>query len=649
MGKSKVKKRQKNRDRPTGLESVNELEAEESEIGEAESACGGGAIAGFIEKLQSASVEERECGCATIANLVCQKGAAGKLMKQNIVKILGPLMIDENLGVRQGAVGTLRNLSTMEAEDVCPKMVADDVMTPLITLFKQYEANWSPGKTSDKKVDVRTDIFHQAMHLLWNICENSEIAVNILNQSDLIETLVPCLQSSVYGLPLAVTTAQCLHTISENNTHAVQQMLKLKADDTLQSIMGSPHEDGEQLLLRTLSAGTLYNMRCVEKSTNISSVEEIMGVVSEVLTQDVVSQIVAAVQLTPDTQKEEVSRSPDSGISSPEENQYVKYENMVQDVEHSILAQQLALEIAANLCCSEDEEEAWEDLDSSDASSEELFNEEVEDMDQADIVSPLSVPSEIHSAILSHRLIDVVMEKTAMLEPDIHEHLTKTDSGQNVLKKFADSQSKALLCINNLVTGVDLTGLGGLDRLESIWTHLSQLALNKHVLKNLALLEATTSAMRATIQILANNKSNKFNEVSASDLQFLFDMGQQCNMAAVRANVIRIISTIGCLLVTRDPLSPLLRNIGVFLIVTSMKDAELWVIAESLDATFDVFGEDNTKSIELEISLLEKLKSLAPILKTKINQQKHKLGEHLPIIQTARTNLIRFIKYKQTH
>ena len=42
------------------------------------------------------------------------------------------------------------------------------------------------------------------------------------------------------------------------------------------------------------------------------------------------------------------------------------------------------------------------------------------------------------------------------------------------------------------------------------------------------------------------------------------------------------------------------------------------MVAESLDAIFDVFGPDETDPILKEIGLIAKLKVLAPILKRKV-------------------------------
>ena len=63
----------------------------------------------------------------------------------------------------------------------------------------------------------------------------------------------------------------------------------------------------------------------------------------------------------------------------------------------------------------------------------------------------------------------------------------------------------------------------------------------------------------------------------------------------------------------------LAQGIGVFLLEVACKDGELWVVAESLDALFDVFAEDHVDVVAKEIELLQKLRSLVPVLKTKVS------------------------------
>ena len=66
------------------------------------------------------------------------------------------------------------------------------------------------------------------------------------------------------------------------------------------------------------------------------------------------------------------------------------------------------------------------------------------------------------------------------------------------------------------------------------------------------LLEATTSAMRAVIQKLAQLGSHKFAEVSVADVQFLVRLAEGA-ASSVQIHVMRIVATIALLLAKAQP------------------------------------------------------------------------------------------------
>ena len=68
-----------------------------------------------------------------------------------------------------------------------------------------------------------------------------------------------------------------------------------------------------------------------------------------------------------------------------------------------------------------------------------------------------------------------------------------------------------------------------------------------------------------------------------------------------------------------DDMDLCLQSIGVFFLEMATKDNKLWVVAEALDAVFDVFAEDHIDPIVKEIGLIDKLRALAPMLKVKVS------------------------------
>ena len=109
---------------------------------------------------------------------------------------------------------------------------------------------------------------------------------------------------------------------------------------------------------------------------------------------------------------------------------------------------------------------------------------------------------------------------------------------------------------------------------------------------------------------------------------------------------------IGLFSVTRGASSPTSQEtalcIGQFLLESCARDTSLRVAAEALDKIFDMFAEDDTDNLALQLGLVQKMKAVLPGFKVKMSQQRKSLGEeHYPIAQMAKQNLVRFIKYKE--
>lgn len=659
MGKTKQKKFRAPKPKPTGLPSVKdcEKEFEEGLLVEPSASCSNGSVdestLNIFEKLGSPNEEDREWGCTSVASLVSQPANISVLLENNVVKILGPLILDNSLQVRHKALGALRNLSVDGGVEACEEMIRRDILTPLVALFQQYGQGWLPEQpTGKRKVQLKSDIFTEATHVLWNLCEASEEAVNAFNKENLISYLWPCLQHSVYGLPLAITVAQCLHTVTEDNNE-LKNVCKERALTELQSLMSAPTDTPELVLLKTLHTGIVVNLYGTELSTAPGNVvSAIISSVSDVLAIDAVS----ALQSSINELQEDIKRSLEGGQTEQKEKVLMETENnnfseKASNIKNILAAQQVSLEIITNLCCSDDDE--WEDMNSSESSSDEI-NQDIEMEDEPcvnNFISPLCVPSEIHSSIVKNDIFTKVLNKSQPLDmtqlnfASFEKQLTKSD----IYKSFDRLQNHGLLCINNLVSSLEPDDLGGIDNLHNVWQGLTQLSTTHSVIQKPSKLEAVTSALRAVVQKLAELESPKLSSVTPNDLQFLFEMGQQCQQNEVRVHTIRIISTIGCLLAKKLEPHSMLKNIGMFLLEIICKDGDLWVVAEALDSLFDVFGEDHLDPVVREIHLVERLKQILGPLKAKINSTKHTLGEHYPIVSTAKTNLIRFIKYKTTH
>ena len=68
------------------------------------------------------SSEERECGCASISIIGRSPEAADAFIEKKLLRIVAPLMLDENVSVKHAAIGALRNVSSIRP-DICDQMI----------------------------------------------------------------------------------------------------------------------------------------------------------------------------------------------------------------------------------------------------------------------------------------------------------------------------------------------------------------------------------------------------------------------------------------------------------------------------------------------------------------------------------------------
>lgn len=662
MGKVKKKKFSAPKPRPTGLPSVGECEAEVELQGEID--VNSATIQTIVEKLQSPNEENRECACTSIAGLVSNPSTLAAFLKLNVIKIIGPLVLDHSWDIRHRALGALRNLSVDGGEDVCQEMVAKDILTPVLALVQQFgSGDQFTATDNQRRKTMICETYAHAFYLLQNLCENSTQAVTTFSNEQLIPVICTILDSECSTDDLKLAVVEFLHTVTEDNATIYQQQLV----ERVQRIMSLPADSSINVLIRILASGVLVNLEGSQLSTAHGDlVLPIVTAMSDVLAMNLAAMVQndegrTSIQtdsvtdcVAPGTQSAAVSDSMKPAAESNTDSDSEKLPEVTSatdrkfsDVKNLLKAQKVALEVVANLCCSDDDE--WEDLDSSESSCEETAEDVAMDEGvdaENSSVEPLCVSTELHTAYVTCGIVEKVLGAAQPLET---EQLQVLRSHKYIQKSFQSKQTHALLCLNNLVSALPTEALGGNQKLYTVWQGLLKLSTTQNSIEDKELLEAVTGAMRAVIQKLAEADPSKFQDVHSGDLQFMYEMSTKCLWPEVRVNAVRIVSTIGSILAQNTNPHPLLKDIGVLLLEVVCKDSDLWVVAESLDSIFDVFGEDHVDPVLKEIGLVEKLKTVAPALKSKIQQNKKSLGEHYPVISTARANLVRFIKYKMTH
>ncbi|XP_077503007.1 HEAT repeat-containing protein 3 [Amblyomma americanum] len=639
MGKAKTKKHISRRNNPTGMPSTHDIEEDgELQDGNATSS----SVDDLPDMLQGGNAEERECAACIMANFAKDPATCESLLTASIVRTAAPLLLDKNHAVRHSIAGALRNISAINHE-ACNALIDFDVMTPLVGLLKEYNSPWQPAE-SQEKIDSKTEVFFEAVNLLWNLCESNETSVSIFNHERLWTVLLPCLNVEKYGTKIATAVGHCLHTVSEDNAELAESMSGFKASS---GIFQTLSQEPGIALFQVLSAGILINITEAQKVPLAPALLSIISVLANALSLPVLDNIKMLAAKVAELEEPAEKKNMDTHVVEEKEKDH---EKILASILDGLMAKQTALEILSNLCCGEDGgngDDDSEDVsdDSSDVSDGDMETEETS------AIFPLNISCEFHEALVGQNIVPKVLDHVSQMDEAIASILLEHKPSSVVLRRVHAVRCRALLCIGNLAAALDPDDLGGISGLVSTWTCLAQLAFVHMDYKDLELLEASTSACRSVLQALASAAAHggtsdtpPLPSISDEELKVLAQVGLQCSEPAVRTNVTRIMATLGCLLGPHQ--TNVLKKVGQCLLEISLKDPDIVVVTEALDALFDVFGEDTTDTIAAEIELVTKLRQMLPAFKSKVNQAKKTLAYHYPVIATTKTNLVRFLKYK---
>lgn len=179
--------------------------------------------------------------------------------------------------------------------------------------------------------------------------------------------------------------------------------------------------------------------------------------------------------------------------------------------------------------------------------------------------------------------------------------------------------------------------LGGPSAIYSVWLDLGQQVFQGT--QELDILEASTALMRAALEHLRTN-GDLFAQMTDNDLQLMLTGVQECVNPEIRANWLRMLGLLGCLLP-----EVLVQTIIAFLLESSLKEPDAWTISEAVDSMMDMFSDNDWDRISFELNLVQKSRELLRELKSKLRHQRRDLGERYPAVCTVRTNLARFSKY----
>ncbi|NXR89895.1 HEAT3 protein, partial [Hypocryptadius cinnamomeus] len=632
-------------------------------------------------QLQHPSAEVREYACASISKLLQQQHVIPAFVQRDVVRCLGPLLMDHSLAVRETAAGALRNLSACGGFDVCDDMVTNDIMTPLVALLKECSTGLDANQLSPKKCrginkNYIEDIANEAINLLWNICECNNTALYIFNKEGCLEAVLHYMKKFATNVDLAISVANCLQAVTEDNPDLLSSF-NASAQQILETVMLSPESTMKHILLRTLIAGTIWNIKdTIPPGSLGSTVNAILKIFSESLAIDAGETIIRMneaeknrFKLAVETETEEnMSDTTENCVLSEDDNMEeipkgkLRRENDVSDLLPSdkwelkevtalLTAQQTALEIIVNMCCSEECSPlmgTW--ARSQETSAVHLFMENSYNEGSGLLLSPLCLSDEVNSAFLNNLIPKKILEKTAFPNTVALDICMHNPSWKPLIKKLNAVQCRALTCLQSILLVSDVDCLGGASALQSLAQHLSQLIFSKTELPtDTEFLEAVTSALRALLQTMASKNISQC--MTPEQLLALCEAGIQSSNASVRVNVVSILGISGSVLAKGQDTAETLKMIGKFLLEVAMKESSLVVAGEALDALFDVFADgEEAERAALQIRLLPILKEFQPVFRMRM--RKEGKGQYstdqLCVLDNVKMNLRRFIAYQET-
>ncbi|XP_034536328.1 HEAT repeat-containing protein 3 [Notolabrus celidotus] len=674
MGKSKTTKFKRPQFNAVGL-PVNAVKEEDAaEELHDEDCC---PAAELLEKLQNPSADVREFACASISRVVQQSQTIPGFLQRDAVRRLGPMLLDSSLAVRETATGALRNLSACGGQEVCEDMVKHDIMTPLTALLRECCAGFESAAVSmtDQKNAVE-DVANEAVNLLWNLCESSSQALSVFNKSGLLDVVVQCMERHPHNTELAISAAHCLHTVTEDNPELLCS-LNTAVLGVMENALLSSQPSMAHTLLRTLAAGTLWNMKgSLPAARQAQTLSAVVATLSKCLDLDsgtLIPELRQAEEVRiknkPDSadsveqaagglveeemdEEEEAPKHKRNGKSARGDTDFSdllpRGKEELREATALLTAQQTSLEIIVNMCCSDDpSDDEWEEESSSDESDmgPDGLCEGV-----SNLMSPLCLSAEVHTALMNHNIPEKVLKKSEFPGKEAMEVCKQNPSWRGLMKKMQRVQSRALTCLHSILSTMDAESLGGAAALQEAAQHLSTLVFGAaEIPKDEEFLEAVISAMRSLLQMIASKSISQC--MTPQQLMSLSEAATSCEVVSVRVNAVAILGITGSTLAKEKCTAETLQMIGNALLQVATRDADLVVNGEALDALFDVFADgDEAETAAKNIQLLPALKALQPVFKAKIRKEGR--GKYSPpqlcVLDNIKVNLRRFIGYLET-
>ncbi|KAI8065835.1 armadillo-type protein [Gongronella butleri] len=682
MGKQRVKKAVRKTNRPNPIVRASAG----MEQGMKEAAVQEEQVLPVINKLTSADPSERSWAAACISNLVMSSEATRKLiLGKRIVPMLLERLTDDKQEVIEECLGTLRNLASVE-----PTLVREyynsDILTVLSTLLPRITETLDrvlkkePVQDDDDKERRQTiwDFAENFIYIIWGITEESDKYIRAINRLNLVNFFISFLAAADQcPTRVVVAAGQCLTTLTEDNKDIYIEFQN--HPEYIQMLFGilNKFDTPDKVLVRVLACAILQNVKEVvqlsgswdEEQDALSELNKtVMPILVSCLDYDIqeaADKTAAAVQsgkVRSQAQNEEITPKPKQPLT--DEEQYI------QGVEDRLSTMQLALELLAEMCVPENDDEngGWEEAqdggDEGDATMMDGDEEMVDHLDESNVDAYYEKEAEAMAQdnqtdkdvganpILHSFTFQVIPGLIKLATPTKLSYVGDASPSPNVSLGLALTHERALECFNNFLLAINEIPTkpwfkhNRSDALQA-WPWLFQTAHHIGSAPASAQRDAALEAIVGCLWSLGRGLGQDI-PLQPNDVATLCGAYQAANaQSSMRVKVV------GCLgpIAARQGDIATNKTIGDF-VMNCLRDAStsIAVRIEALNLIYDVYSDENFDydlPVYVQGQFSNQLQQMVPATRKMVKSiDRRKEFDLRARADEALMNLVAFIKYK---
>ncbi|DBA00752.1 TPA: hypothetical protein N0F65_001223 [Lagenidium giganteum] len=564
-----------------------------------------------------------------------------KMVNAGLLKKLIPRMVDPLKMVRLHAVGAMRNISVTGGIDICEEMTANNVITPLIKIITEHATQ----ETLEKNDLHAAQLLEQAVALLTNLCESCQAAINELTRGNLLPPIMIIAQYGRTHAVLHLETLRLLLSITEDNAKLNDVF---GSNAAYQTILGETITSEQVALYTKLHAvGIAMNIPAIMAVED--NIARLLPVLQSALAYDPVNAVQMAQQAAESwglslKTFEETEVMEEDGLTEEKEQQIVAAQGKTRVWRESVQTLMLALELVAELAATGDDADDEEEWGSDDEDAMEEYAAAQMDSDSQSTASGTPAAKALAASTILQQCVAILQGLVSI--PPL--------SVKSIAHDFERMRIRVCNAINNLVQCLPVASLGD-NLLPQLFRHFSTLYNNiknessnktfdfENATSTNDIEAATTSAMWSVLRRATAEKQDL--PIVAEEANLIMSGALQSPSMETRMNAIGMIGCVG-----RRSKNPSENEVVGRCLLQSLNDSNLEVVAEALNALFDVYGDEDFDNIFRNLNLLSALEATSTAVKAKLRAEQRQMDRDVVAhIKETHLNLVRFIKYKKKH